>query len=154
MFPKEPPANHSPTAGGTAQAPCALGTRSIWGLSERDWGSHTARNCVLFLNPSYYDSISTQSSGLDPYTFLLSQLSSLYPLIFFFKIKNTLHRSLPRTITSKEGQRIAHLRPFPSSKKKYFVFISFNSSFGLSPRRTILSQRTTWLRAYIKMKMN
>lgn len=39
------------------------------------------------------------------------------------------------------------LRPFPSSKKKYFDFMSFKNSLGLSPLKMILSQRTTWFRA-------
>lgn len=39
------------------------------------------------------------------------------------------------------------LRPFPSSKKKYFDFMSFKNNLGLSPLNMILSQRTTWFRA-------
>lgn len=41
------------------------------------------------------------------------------------------------------------LRPFPSSKKKYFDFISFKDNFGLSPRRMILSHSTTWFKALL-----
>lgn len=40
-------------------------------------------------------------------------------------------------------QIFTYLRPFPSSKKKYFDFMSFKDSLGLSPLNMILSQRTT-----------
>lgn len=44
------------------------------------------------------------------------------------------------------GWLFFYLSPFPSSKKKYLDFMSLRLSRVLSPRRTILSQSTTWFR--------
>lgn len=73
------------------------------------------------------------------------------PCCFAALLSLVAHMHHKHIVTMYElEQKCTHLRPFPSSKKKYFDFISFNSNFGLSPLKMILSQRTTWFKAYGK----
>lgn len=86
--------------------------------------------------------------------------ASVLPLSYFpgyntFSLKQKFSSSSSHQpyLEMLKKHRFTHLRPFPSSKKKYLVFMSFKSSFGLSPLKTILSQRTTWFRAYSKFNV-
>lgn len=75
-------------------------------------------------------------------------------LVFSPYLNNTIQKLINNDTMKKNSNNKLHnwntlnkntnLKPFPSSKKKYFDLTSFRFSLVLSPLKTILSHSTTW----------